>query len=97
MKEYNIKELTSSNIAVNCKTKKQAKNFLKYLHSQGYTWVDGSKPLDHLFYFDMYLAETCFELPFDKCIMYSPTLYYKGDGYKIIPLKDIKIKKEKKR
>ena len=96
MKAYNIKELISSDTVVNCKTKKQAKNFLKYLHSQGYTWNNGNRLLDRLSYFDMYLNKTCFELTSYKTVMYSPILYYTYNGYKVLSLKDIKIKKEKK-
>ena len=97
MKKYNIKKLISSATVVNCKNKKQAKNFFKYLHPQGYTWEEGSKLLDRLSYFDRYLNETCFELTSYKTMRYSDALFYKINGYEIIPLKDIKIKKEEKR
>lgn len=94
MKKYNIKKLISSDTFVKCKTKKQAKNFLKYLHSQGYTWNNGYSLLESLPYVYKYLNETCFRLTSYKTIMYSFVLYCKATGYKIIPLKDIKIKKE---
>ena len=96
MKKYNIKKLISTDTVVNCKTKKQAKNFLEYLHSQGYAWDSGSRPLDRLSYFDSYLNETCFELTSYKTIMYSPVLYFKANGYKVLLLKDIKVKKEER-
>ena len=96
MKEYNIKELLESDTVVNCKTKKQTKNFFKYLHKLGYTWESGNELLELLSNFYKYLDETCFKLTSYKTVRYSPALYYKGEGYKVLSLKDIKIKKENK-
>ena len=96
MKKYNIKKLISSDTVVNCKTEKQAKNFFKYLHKLGYTWKDGDTLMVEPPY-NMSKGNTCFELTEYNTVMYDSLEYFKGTGYKIIPLKDIKIKKEKKR
>lgn len=96
MKKYNIKELISSDIVVNCKTEKQAKNFLKYLHSQGFIWDNE----DHLLLTETYFREfgvnTTYRLSIDKKILYSSVNFYRNAGYRIINLEDIEIKKPKK-
>ncbi len=96
MKKYNIKKLISSATVVNCKTKKQAKNFFKYLRKLGYTWKDG----DTLWIKNTYNVnqeKTCYELTKYDTVIYDSLECFKEYDYKIIPLKDIKIKKEKKR
>lgn len=95
MKEYNLKELLENNTAVNCKTKKQVKNFFKYLHSQGYVWEDGDiLDLNNL-YHNICGKESCYEITSYGTIIYGDIDYFKNRAYKIIQLKDIKIKKGK--
>lgn len=95
MKEYNINELISSDTVVNCKTKKQAKSFLEYLHNQRYVWEDGGLLLGETYY-ERYGKHTSYEVTDYKTVCYSEKKWFRDNGYKIINLEDIEIKKPKK-
>ena len=46
----NIKELFEGGTVINCKTKKDAKEFLKFLHLNGLRWKDSKSLLKKSYY-----------------------------------------------
>jgi uncharacterized Zn ribbon protein len=78
---------------VSCKTKKQAKELFKELRILGYVWRDGEKLNAKNTYYDVYKENTCYIIITQGTIAYDDMTYLKENGYKIIPIKDIKIKK----
>lgn len=97
MKEFNIKELLENKTAINCKTKKQTKKLFKELQILGYVWNGGEKLNVHNTYYDFYQEKTCYTVDITQgTITYDDITYFKEKGYKVLTLKDIKIKKEEK-
>lgn len=97
MREFNLKELLGNKTVVNCKTKKQAKRLFKELQILGYVWRDGEKLNAKKTCYYVYKEKTCYTLDsIQGTISYADIEYCEGKGYKIIPIKDIVVKKEKK-
>jgi hypothetical protein len=80
-------EFFTDKIAVNCKTKKQAKKFLKKLDKMGYRWTDGTRLTD-LNLWNTYKEKTIFDYS-EKYggIMYGSVDY--NENYKIVSYKNI--------
>jgi hypothetical protein len=96
MKEFNLKDLLENNTAVSCKTKKQAKELFKELQILGYIWKGGEKLSAKNTYYSTYKEETCYTIDNTQGIIaYQDITYFKENGYKIIQIKDIIIKKQK--
>jgi hypothetical protein len=95
MKEFNLKDLLENNTAVSCKTKKQAKELFKELQILGYIWKGGEKLSAKNTYYSTYKEETCYTIDnMQGIIAYQDITYFKENGYKIIQIKDIIIKKQ---
>ena len=86
-----MKTILKQGIAVNCKTEKEAKEFFKILHNDGYVWCSGESLLLYSHWED-YKEQTCYCIYLDDEISYCNISFYSNrDCYKVLPF--IKWKK----
>lgn len=60
LEKFNINLYTDRNYCMHCLSKDDAITFLKFLHSQGRTWVSGDSYIDGNSYFEEYKDKTCY-------------------------------------
>ena len=96
MRKFDLDLLIGKEVAVNCKTEKEANDFLKYLDSKNIKWYGGFDTFKMVSYdYGKYKENTCFCLVFDS-LQYSPLLFYKNEGFEIFSLDELVIKEEPK-
>lgn len=92
MREFNLDLLIGKDVVVNCKTKDEQQEFLKFLDSKGIKWNSGFSIFKSGIYdYSEYKENTCFLLK-NGMLLYSPISWYQEEGYKIISLDDLVIK-----
>lgn len=84
---YLWEKFKNGEIVVNCKTKKDAMEFLKYCHNQGMEWFSGGKLLldDH---YDRYNCNTCY-IYTKEGMEYASKKYWEGFDTNIIKFKEL--------
>ena len=88
-----MEKFKKEELCVNCETKEEAVEFLRYLHDEGYTWLS-DKALINGTYWESYSSNTCYS----GCTAYKQKLVYCSINdwdEKIIKYKQIKFKGEK--
>lgn len=95
MRYFNLDLLIGKDVVVNCKTKGEADEFLKFLDNKGIKWNSGNSIFKSGIYdYSEFKETTCFLLK-TGMLQYSPISWYQEEGYKIISLDDITIFKVK--
>ena len=89
---FDLKEFKNKNIAVNCKTEEDAKEFLKYLAGKGIGWEYVSI-LEESYYYK-HEKETCYCLNDDDKLAYTNIDYCKLYHYTIYNYQDLIFEKE---
>ena len=79
-----IQKFKSEDIAVNCETYEEAKEFCECMDRYDLNWF--SNQFDDI-RFEYYKENTCYE--FKQYRMYSPIIFFKEEGYTIIKFKDL--------
>ena len=85
-----MEKFKKEKLCVNCETKEEAVEFLRYLHDEGYTWLSGDA-LINVTHWENYSSNTCYAL----CTGYKQKLAYCSThdwDEKIIKYKQIKFK-----
>lgn len=80
-------EFFTEKIAVNCKTKKQAKKFLKKLAEIGMEWYGCESVSDTKY--KTYKKNTCYDVSYSGNLGYCSLKWYKEQGYRIVDYNDI--------
>ena len=85
MKKFNWNEFKNKDnkIAVNCKTKEEAKDFCRQMHGQGMKWCNGDSYLEYTGY-GRYLSKTCYT----GVGSFACCDFYESEGYKILEWSD---------
>ncbi len=92
MRNFNLDLLIGKDVVVNCKTKGEADEFLKFLDNKGIKWNSGNSIFKFGIYdYSEFKETTCFLLK-TGMLQYSPISWYQEEGYKIISLDDLVIK-----
>jgi len=87
-KEFNWEAFKNGNVAVHCKTKELAKDFLEKADEQNFAWTDGQS-LTKISNWEEYKEDTCYSAL--GCAMrYCKKLWYKKPWYKVIDWGDCK-------
>lgn len=87
MREFNFDLLIGKKVAVNCKTKDEEEEFLKYLDRYNIKWSNGCDIFKtNEYYFDKYKENTCFAFEINKSLIFSRLNFFKRYNYEIIPL-----------
>lgn len=93
MKEFDLDLLIGKGVAVNCKTKDEEEEFLKYLDRYNIKWSNGCDIFKtNEYYFDEYTENTCFAFEINKGLIFGILGYWRSINYEIISLDDLVIK-----
>lgn len=74
---------------VNCRTRKDAKVFLRLLANNGYTWFSGDSLKTFTNWDDMGI-NTCYSITKNMCVHYGNIEYYKKNERKVITFQQFK-------
>ena len=89
MIKFNLEDFKNKKIAINCRTKKEAKRFLTYLHNQGLSWGETSLLKKHNW--DKYKENTCYDYLLE--VFYSNIKFYQDLGCNVIRYDQLYFKK----
>lgn len=82
MNNFNWEEFKNGRVAVWCKTKESANDFMEKCYERNITWFGGNIEKN---YHDFFNDKTCYEYSYkDKRLIYSDFKYFKNLNYKII-------------
>lgn len=90
--------LDGEKIAINCRTEKEAEEFLRMCDKEGFTWCGGGNLLSHVNWWNAYKERTYLGGE-DKEIQYGTKLCFEADGYKTLSYSELmgETKKEDKK
>ena len=77
-----VKKFKDLNIAINCKTKKEARSFIKWCYDNDMIWFSSVEGCTNYYYGE----NTCYYYSFH--IEFADKKFYKKRGYKIITYED---------
>lgn len=83
-----LQELLKGRV-VNCQTEEEAKEFLSFMHKNGYKWIDGTSLINMTCFIHGRL--TCYNTNnVNNKISHSDEAYYKNKGYEVITYQQFK-------
>lgn len=82
-KVFNVEKFKNNNVAVRCRTEKEATEFLNYLDGLGFEWRSGDS-LHSNSKWGSYKEKTCYTVDIDYNTMYSEVDFYKRKDYVIL-------------
>lgn len=84
-----FEDIIGKKIAVNCKTKEEAKEFIRIAYENGYHWL-ANKTIKATNY-EVYEADTCYNISSNRRIYFGTKKWYNSDYYRIINFNEISI------
>lgn len=90
MRTFDFDKYKGQKVVVWCKTEEEAKEFCKMMHDAGLKWCSGDSYLQFTNWF-VHEEDTCYN---PNNGMFSDKIFFKTEGYDIIPFDILKMKIE---
>ena len=87
--KFDLEKFKKENIAINCQTEEEAREFLTYLYIKGLQWCDDRSLLKETNW-DLYKEQNCYDFDITG-ITYCRTGFYLEQGYTIIPYSSLEF------